>query len=77
MGGTHHGLLPGCEADQRGKLDKEKLDAVVDFVSDKLKTNAVLGFVVKYISNNADKLQGKSAKDIMAIIEDALKTSKK
>lgn len=65
------------EAIYLGRIDKEKLDSVIEFVSDKLKNNVVLGFVVKYIGENADKLQGKSAKDITAIIEAAIKDTKK
>jgi len=77
VAGLGEAVIGLSEAIYQEKLDKEKLDAVVDFVSEKLKTNAVLGFVVKYITNNADKLQGKSVKDITALIEDALKKSKK
>lgn len=65
------------EAIYLGKIDKEKIDAVVEFVVDKLKNNVILGFVVKYIEDNKDKLQDKSVKDIMAIIGEALKDTRK
>lgn len=56
-----------------GKIEKEKLDAVVEFVTDKLANNAVLGFVVKFFENNADKVKGKSAKEIVQMIEKSKK----
>ncbi len=61
----------------RGVVDAEKIDSVVNFVVDKLKGNPVLGFVVKYIEENSDKLKGKSAKDVYNTIDNAVKEATK
>ena len=65
------------EAICRGVVDAEKIDSVVNFVVEKLKSNPVLGFVVKYIEENADKLKGKSAKEIYSTIDHAVKEATK
>jgi len=65
------------EAIYLGKVDVNKIDAVVNYISDKLKNNAILGFVVKYIENNAEKLQGKSAKEIFNTIDKTIKENNK
>ncbi|MEE0061077.1 MAG: GTPase [Acutalibacteraceae bacterium] len=62
-----------AEAICRGVIDVEKIDSVVNYTSEKLKENPMLGFVVEYIENNADELNGKSAKEIYKTIEKALK----
>lgn len=65
------------EAICRGVVDAEKIDSVVNFVVEKLKSNPVLGFVVKYIEENSDKLKGKSAKDVYNTIDSAVKEATK
>lgn len=65
------------EAICRGVVDAEKIDSVVNFVVDKLKSNPMLGFVVKYIEENSDKLKEKSAKDVYNTIDSAVKEATK
>lgn len=60
-----------------GKIDKEKIDGAVDFVTDKLKNNPVLSGAVNYIEKHFDKLEGKSAKEVYSTVEKAVKESKK
>ena len=60
-----------------GKIDKDKIDGIIEFMSDKLKNNAALSFVTGYIEKNADKLQGKSAKEIFSIVDKAAKENTK
>ena len=57
----------------RGSLGGDKIDDAVDFVTDKMKDNAVLGFAVTYLEENADKLKAKSAKEIISKIEKEFK----
>lgn len=60
-----------------GKIDKDKIDGAVDFVTDKLKNNPVLAGAISYIEKNADKLKGKSAKEVYESVEKAVKEGKK
>ncbi|MBR6510507.1 MAG: 50S ribosome-binding GTPase [Clostridia bacterium] len=60
-----------------GKIDKDKIDGIIEFMSDKLKNNAALSFVTGHIEKNADKLQGKSAKEIFNIVDKAAKENTK
>ena len=73
VGAIGESVVALSEAIYLGKIDKSKIDNVVDFISDKLKNNAVLAFAVNYIEKNAEKLQGKSAKEIFSIIDKAVK----
>lgn len=61
------------EAIYLGKVDVNKVDTAVKYVSDQLKNNAILGSVVKYIEDNAEKLQGKSAKEIFNMVKESNK----
>jgi len=60
-----------------GKIDKDKVDAVVDYVTEKITNNPVFAFVVKYLESNVEKLQGKSAKEIFSIIDKLIKEKTK
>lgn len=61
------------EAMYAGKIDKTKLDDASSYVTEKLKKNPALGFVIKYMEDNAAKLQGKSPKEIYALINKEMK----
>lgn len=66
------------EAIYTGKIDPKKVDEAVNFVQEKITENPVLGEVVKYFKENADKLIDKDAKEIFDIIYKAvLKNLKK
>lgn len=70
-------IIALSEAIYVGKIDKNEIEKVVDFVSEKIKTNPVFGFAINYIEKNADKLIGKSAKEITKAINDAVKDGAK
>lgn len=74
VGALGEAIIALSEAVYLGKLNQNDIDKVVEFVSDKIKTNAVFGFAVSYLEKNADKLIGKSAKEITKSIQDAVKT---
>ncbi|MBQ6824216.1 MAG: 50S ribosome-binding GTPase [Clostridia bacterium] len=76
IGALGEAVIALSEAIYLKKLDKDKLDGVVDFVTDKLKSNPALRTSVKYLEGNAEKLQGKSAKEIYKMIEGAVKKQK-
>jgi len=65
------------EAVCTGKIDVEKIDNVVKFVSEKLKENPVFEFVVSFFEEHPELIQGKSAKEIFGLILGAFKNSKK
>ena len=56
-----------------GKIDKDKMENIIEFLAEKLKNNVVLAFIIRYIEKNADKLQGKSAKEMFKMIDKAAK----
>lgn len=61
-------IIAAAEAIYKGKLDSTQIDMVVDFIMEKIKENKIIGASVVYLENNADKLQGKKAKDIFEAI---------
>lgn len=77
VGAIGESVIALSEAIYSGKIDKNKIDGVIDFLSQKLKNNPALAFVINYLEKNADKLQGKSAKEIFSIVEKAFKNSNK
>lgn len=70
-------VIAATEAIYTGKLDSSQIDAVVTFIVDKIKNNAVIGTSVAYIENNAHKIQGKSAKVIFEEIKKSIDVSMK
>lgn len=66
-------IIALAEAIYTGKIDKNKIDGVVDFVLDKLKNNAILGTAIKYLEENTDKFNGKNAKELYAGVSKAIK----
>jgi len=65
-------VIATSEAIYTGKLDPEKIDEVITFVSDKLKDNVVVGAAIEYLEENADKLDGKTPKAIIEEIQKAI-----
>lgn len=65
------------EAVCTGKIDVDKIDNVVSFVSEKLKENPVFEFVVSFFEEHPELIQGKSAKEIFALISNAFRNSRK
>ncbi len=65
------------EAIITGKIDKQKLDSVTEYITAKLTDNPIIGYMVKYLLENATKLKNMSAKEIYKIIFKSLKSAKK
>lgn len=57
-------VIAAAEAIYTGKLDPTKINETVEFISEKVKTNAVVGATISYFEQNADKLKDKKAKEI-------------
>lgn len=70
-------VIAASEAIYKGKLDSTQIDMVVDFVMEKTKENKIIGASVAYLESNADKLQGKKAKDIFEAIKNSIEDSVK
>lgn len=77
VGALGESIIALSEAIYLGKIDKDKIDNVVEFVTEKLKSNAVLASVIKFIEQNSDKLMGKSAKEIFKTVDKAVKEGSK
>lgn len=57
-------VIAAAEAIYTGKLDPTKINETVEFISEKVKTNAVVGATISYFEQNADKLKDKKPKEI-------------
>ena len=77
VGALGEAVIGLSEAIYLGKIEKDKIDNAIDFIMDKMKTNAVFAFAIKYLEENADKFVGKSAKDITKAVNDAIQTATK
>lgn len=73
VGALGEAMIGLSESIYLGKIKVDDIDKIVEFVSDKIKTNAVFGFAIEYLEKNADKFIGKSAKEITKTINDAIK----
>ena len=73
VGAIGESVIALSEAIYLGKIDKDKIDNVMEFMTEKLKNNAILSAAITYIENNSSKLSGKSAKEIFNIIDKAVK----
>ena len=56
-----------------GKIKQDDLNAVSDFITEKLVNSRITGSIVKFFKDNSDKLQGKSASDIFKIFMESMK----
>lgn len=73
VGAIGESVIALSESIYLGKIDKDKIDNVMEFTTEKLKNNAILSAAITYIENNSSKLSGKSAKEIFNIIDKAVK----
>ena len=64
------------EAMYLGKVDQTKIDGVVEFITDKLSNNPILGTVTKYFEEHSDQLKGKSAIEIFNTIGKSFSSKK-
>lgn len=70
-------VIGAAEAMGKGQLDPEKIDSVVDFVSNNVKENKYVGSAITFIETNVEKLNGKSAKDVFKEIKKTVHTEGK
>ena len=68
-------IIAASEAIYKGQLDPEKVDKVVEFISDKVKDNKYVGSTVTYLEENADRLQGKKPKELFAAIKSSVEST--
>lgn len=57
-------LIAAAEAIYTGKLDSTKINEIVEFINEEIKTNAVVGATISYFEQNADKIKDKKSKEI-------------
>ena len=77
VGALGESFIALSESIYQGKIDNNEIEKIVDFISQKIKTNPVFGFAIKYLEENADKFIGKSPKEITKAINDAIKDGSK
>lgn len=56
-----------------GKLETNKIDEILKFVTDKMENNVIIGSSVKFINENTEQLEGKTAKEIFNLINNSIK----
>ena len=61
-----------CEAIYTGRLDPSRMDDVIKTIEEKTADSPVIGTVVKFLQENASSLTGKSAKEIISILQKVL-----
>ena len=61
-----------CEAIYTGRLDPSRMDDVIRTIEEKTADSPVIGTVVKFLQENASSLTGKSAKEIISILQKVL-----
>ena len=66
-------IIAASEAIQKEILNPDKINEVLDFVSEKIKTNKFLSKATNYIKENADNLKDKSPKEILTNILSSIK----
>ncbi len=77
VGALGEALIAVSESIYRGYIDPTKIDDVLDFLSEKIKNNQVIGAAISYLEKNADKLKGKDAKTIINNVQKAVAKSAK
>lgn len=65
-------VIAASEAIYAGKTDPSKINEVVEFVSDKIKNNAIVGATIAYFEEHADKLKDKKPKEIFEDIKKSI-----
>ena len=77
VGALGEAVIAVSESIYRGNLDPAKIDEIVNFISDKIKNNPMIGAAVSYLETNADKLKGKDGKAAFNKIQKAAAKTKK
>ncbi len=68
-------IIAAAEAIYKGQLDPDKIDMVVDFIGNKVKESKYVGSTVTFLEENAEKLQGKKAKEIYTAIKGSIESA--
>ncbi len=70
-------IIVSSEAIYTGKLDITKTNEVVEFISEKIKENAIIGATIAYFEQNKDKIQNEKPQKIFDEIMKSMKNKKK
>lgn len=57
-----------------GKLDINKVDEILKYVTDKMQNNAVIGSAIKFVNENFEQFEGKSAKEAFDMVSASIKS---
>lgn len=69
-------VIAASEAIYTGKLEPTKINEIVQFISEKLKENAIIRATISYFEQNRDKIQDKKPKEIFDEIMKSMKNKK-
>ena len=61
-------IIATSEAIYKGILDANKINEIIDYITDKMKNTEMLETIKNYLEENADKLKDKSPKEIITNI---------
>ena len=70
-------VIAASEAIYNGKLEPTKINEMVEYISEKVKENAIIGATISYFEQNKDKMQDKKPKEILDEIMKSTKNKKK
>lgn len=65
-------IIATSEAIQKGTINPEKVNEILDFISEKMKSNKFLNKATNYLKENANNLQNKSSKEILTNMLNAI-----
>ena len=65
-------IIAASEAIQKGTINPEKVNEILDFISEKMKSNKFLNKATNYLKENANNLQNKSSKEILTNMLNAI-----
>lgn len=66
-------VITASEAIYTGKLDPSKINETIEFISNKVKDNAIVGATISYFEKNGDKIKDKKPKEIFDSILKSIK----
>ena len=70
-------VIAASEAIYNGKLEPTKINEMVEYISEKVKENPIIGATISYFEQNKDKMQDKKPKEILDEIMKSTKNKKK
>jgi hypothetical protein len=72
VGALGEAVIAISENIYRGNLDPTKIDDIVNFISEKMKNNPIIGAAISYLIANANKLKDKDVKTAFNEIQKAV-----